>query len=273
MKRRVPSSLRLATLAAVAAAGLVTAPSALGAGAPSGLASNPVSPGNQTTWTFTWVNGVPDGGGAVTYEGGLVPGILDEPTLPLTSGATIDPPEGDFFFKVRSLEAGFPASAYTTLPVKVDRIGPASATISLSGPSGGVGGWFRAPLTVQVSNCSDGTGVGVAPTECADRTWTTEGFKLAGAGTITLTDLVGNASAIPIPQQFGFDNTRPLPSTQPGGTAPVAPGALVASEPTFEWTAGHGRDVGCRPLPAGLLDGRGLLARVQRHRRSGARQP
>lgn len=236
MKRRVPSSLRHVGLAAMLAAGLVTAPSALGATAPSNLASTPASPGGAGDWTFTWDDGVPELAGPVTYEGGIVANILDDPVnAPMSSGVLIDPPPGDVFFKVRSVEPGAVESAYTTLPITVDETGP-TATLSLSGPSGGVEGWFRSPLSVVISDCADAV-AGIAPAECANRSWTAPGFFAAGSQPIPLTDLVGNTSNIAIPEAFGYDAVAPLTSGA-GGTSPVAPGALVASEPTFEWSPG-----------------------------------
>lgn len=233
MKRRVPSSLRHVGLAALLVAGLIAAPSALGASAPGDLASSPGSPGGAGNWTFTWTDGAPEAGGTVTYEGGIVAGILDDPVnAPLTSPTIIDPPEGTFYFKVRSVEPGVPPSAYAILEIVVDDTFP-TATAALSGPTGGVDGWFRAPLSVLVSDCS----VDVSPAECADRPWTAEGLFALNAASIQLKDLVGNTSNIPIPQAFGYDATPPL-SSSGGGTSPVTPGALVASEPTFEWSAG-----------------------------------
>jgi hypothetical protein len=236
MKRRVPSSLRHVGLAAMLAAGLVAVPSALGAAPPTDLASNPASVGGNGNWTFTWTDGVPELAGPVTYEGGLVGSILADPVnAPLTSPTVIDPPEGNFWFKVRSVEPGAAPSAYTTLPITVDETGP-TATLSLSGPSGGVGGWFRSPLNVVIGACEDPV-AGIAPSECANRPWTTAGLFAANSASIQLTDLVGNASNITIPTPFGYDAVAPLTSGA-GGTSPVAPGALVASEPTFEWSPG-----------------------------------
>lgn len=236
MKRRVSSSLRHVGLAAMLAAGLIAAPSALGAAPPTDLASTPASPGGTGNWTFTWTDGVPELAGPVSYEGGLVGSILDLPVnAPLTSGHVIDPPEGNFWFKVRSVEPGAVESAYATLPITVDETGP-TATLSLSGPSGGVGGWFRSPLNVVIGACDDAV-AGIAPAQCANRAWTLEGDFAGGSQAIQLTDLVGNTSNISIPTAFGYDATRPAISSG-GGTAPVAPGALVASEPTFEWSPG-----------------------------------
>jgi hypothetical protein len=236
MKRRVSSSLRHVGLAAMLAAGLIAAPSALGAAPPTDLASNPASPGGTGNWTFTWTDGVPELAGPVTYEGGLVANILDLPVnAPLVSGVEIDPPEGNFWFKVRSVEPGAVESAYAILPITVDETGP-TASLSLSGPSGGVGGWFRSPLNVVVSACTDAV-AGIAPAQCANREWTTPGFFAAGAASVQLTDLVGNTSNLPIPPAFGYDTVPPATSVG-GGTSPVSPGALVASEPTFEWSPG-----------------------------------
>lgn len=236
MKRRVPSSLRHVGLVAMLATGLVAAPGALGATAPGNLASTPGSPGGAGDWTFTWTDGVPELAGPVTYEGGIVADILDDPVnTTMSSGVVIDPPEGEFYFKVRSVEPGAVESAYTTLPITVDETGP-TATLGLSGPSGGVDGWFRAPLNVVISDCTDAV-AGISGAECASRPWTTGGFFEASSASIQLTDLVGNTSNIAIPAAFGYDATRPLVSSS-GGTAPVAPGALVASEPTFEWSPG-----------------------------------
>ncbi len=237
MKRRVSFPLRRAGLVAMIAAGLVAVPNALGATPPSNLASNPSSPGGTGPWTFTWAAGAPEVAGPVTYEGGVVANIADDPAAPtaMSSGVAIDPPEGSVYFKVRSVEPGAIASAYATLPIVVDETGP-TATLNLSGPSGGVGGWFRAPLTVAISACADAV-AGVSGAQCADRSWTTEGDFAAGSASIQITDLVGNASIIAIPQAFGYDSTRPLTSVG-GGTSPVTPGALVASEPAFEWSPG-----------------------------------
>ena len=209
MKRRVPSSLRHVGLAAMLAAGLVAAPGALGATAPSDLASTPGSPGGAGDWTFTWTDGVPELAGPVTYEGGIVSDILANPVnAPMSSGVIIDPPPGNHYFKVRSVEPGAVESAYTTLPIIVDETGP-TATLSLSGPSGGVDGWFRAPLNVVISDCTDAV-AGISGAECADRPWTTGGFFAANSASIQLADLVGNTSNIAIPAAFGYDATRPL---------------------------------------------------------------
>lgn len=236
MKRRVPSPLRLATLAAVAVVVLVAAPNALGASPPADLASNPSSPGGTGGWTFTWTAGVPELVGPVTYEGGIVAGISEVPVnTPMSSGVVIDPPEGSHYFKVRSVEPGAVESAYAILPIVVDETGP-TATLSLSGPTGGIDGWFRAPLNVVLNGCTDAV-AGVSASECANRPWTTEGSFTANSRNIQLTDLVGNASNIAIPTAFGYDATLPL-SSLGGGAAPIAPGALVASEPTFEWSRG-----------------------------------
>ena len=153
MKRRVPSSLRHFGLAAVLAAGLVAAPSALGAARADRPRLQPRQPGRHGELDLHL-----DRRGAGTRRARDLRGrhrlrtsSPSRSTRPLTSPTVIDPPEGNFCFKVRSVEPGAVESAYTTLPITVDETGP-TATLSLSGPSGGVDGWFRSPLNVVISD-------------------------------------------------------------------------------------------------------------------------
>jgi hypothetical protein len=241
-------TLRLA--AAVASAGLLMgASSALGATAPTNVSSNPFSPDNDASWTFSWDAGSPEVAGPVTYQGGVVATAGEEPTTAISPGDLISVPfEGNVFFKVRSIEPGAADSAYTTLAIQVDRSGPTVSSITLSGPAGGVDGWYRGfsapPLNVQLVGCTDNGGAGGG---CGNQTWTTEGFFAAGAAAITLTDVLGNQSFPTIPEAFGYDAQRPRSGTF---GAPTGTGTLVAAEPNFEWTPSE--DAGTLGIRSGI---------------------
>ena len=243
MKRRALQSLRLAAAAAVAGAGILLAASpALGASVPTGVGSAPASPSNATSWTFSWTAATPDTpGDAVTYQGGFVTGANDEPASPSDAGSAtsiaLNPPEGVVFFRVRSVETGTTpgTSAYSTaLQILVDRTGPTASGVSLLGPNAGKNNWYASPLTITPLGCSD-AGVGGG---CGAQTWTTQGDFRTATTPFTLTDTLGNSTVLQIggaAQPFGYDNTPPVS----GKGVPIAPGTLVASEPTFEWSAGE----------------------------------
>jgi len=241
MKRRALPSLRLAALASAAGAGVLLAASpALGITAPTAT-SAPTSPSNAASWTFNWNAVSPDTpGDTVSYEWVLVPNPTDTPASGTdTAGATsvvASPVEGTQYFRVRAVETGAtPGAGDYSSPVTVlyDKTGPTASGVSLSG-NVGKDNWYPAPLTVTPLGCSD-AGVGGG---CAAQTWTTQGDFHVIPTALTLTDSLGNVGSVGFggaAQPFGYDNTPPVS----GKGVPIAPGTLVASEPTFEWSAGQ----------------------------------
>lgn len=247
MKRRVPSPLRFAALAAVAATGLMGLSSTAFAIAPPGsLTATPASPNKATDWAFTWIAPPADAGNTADgFEGGLVASEADLPTGTLISGGSIAiPAEGSYFFKVRARQTDdttqvLTTSDYAVIPVVVDRTPPLLGAALQGTP---IGGWYggtpvvnnvtqpQRTLTILREPCSDPSGL-QAP-GCAPIVWTQDGVFTNNQ--ITATDIAGNTSTATA--SFNFDATKP--STAGGQPSQPGPTALVAAEPTFFWTPG-----------------------------------
>lgn len=247
MKRRVPSSLRLAALAAVAATGLMgLSSSALAIDPPGGVASTPTSPNKATDWSFTWSPPAADPGNSPAgFEGGVVPSAVDTPTDSVTSGGTIVvQAEGAQFFRVRALQKDdltdvITASEYATIPVTVDRTLP---TLGATLDGTPINGWFggvpvlgnvtqpQRTLNLVREPCFDA--VGFPPGACAPIPWAQDG--VFPNHQISVTDLAGNTQTATV--TFQFDATKP--SNTRGQPSQPGPAALVADEPTFFWTPG-----------------------------------
>lgn len=236
MKRRALPSLRLAAVAACVGAGLLLASSpALGATVPDGLASNPASPSNVTSpWIFTWNPSTPgDVLNTVTYEGAIVTaGNPDPAPAPIVPGDALPVPDDATAFRVQSVENGVP-SGYAVLNIIADRTPPTIA-MALSPASPAASGWYNLATGLSiVSTCADTGGSGLLGA-CPGAVTPVDGVYAAAPG-LTVKDLAGNESAVPIRPAFNLDTARPTVNKG----VPIAPGTLVASEPTFEWSPGE----------------------------------
>ncbi len=224
-------------MAATAVGSLAFAGTASALEPPSSPASSPASPSNvQTPWSFTWgapVDAVPDPLAPVTYYGGLAATAGEAPNTPITPGVELPVPEGARFFLVRAEQTilGIPTSSgYAALPILPDYTAPVM-TVGLSPAApNGANGWYT-ELTITRS-CDDGAGAGVA--DCGPVTWTQD--RQLGTVSYTPVDRAGNQGAAAVTPAFRYDDTNP----QFGSGVPSVPnaGALVAEEPTFEWTPG-----------------------------------
>jgi hypothetical protein len=241
---RPTAARRAATLAVVAGTSLLaSAGTALGMGAPLGLASTPASPSRELTWTFGWGAPAPDPGYVVTSYERSVDGGGFVDTNGATSFSTLLA-EGNHTIQVRAIESAVatdpPADPAPPSPlpgdtaqitVRVDRTAPRiAAALSPASPNGG-GGWYRS-LRV-VFTCSDnGFPVTCPPAiTIGDRGAPDQGPNQARSGTAT--DGAGNQASATSPR-FNFDAIGP----RTGEPQTPSPNARVGVEPTFTWSSG-----------------------------------
>lgn len=234
-----------ATLAVVAGTTLLaSAGTALGMGAPPGLASTPASPSREADWTFTWGAPAPDPGYAVTTYERSVDGGGFVDTNGATSFSTLLLAEGNHTIQVRAIESAIPTDPpadpappsprtgeTAQITVRVDRTAPRIvATLSPASPNGG-GGWYRS-LRV-VFTCSDnGFPVTCPPAiTIGDRGAADQGRDQVRSGTAT--DGAGN-QASDTSRRFSFDGIGP----RTGEPQTPSPNARVGVEPTFTWSSG-----------------------------------
>ena len=235
MKRRAPSSLRLAALAATARSGPSRPPRPRsGRRAPG--AFTPASPSAERTGPSA---GTPRRAGrpatAVTYEGGLVPAPDERRRRARHSGVDHRAARRRDELLQGPLRRDRGCRRAPALRSR-DRLRPHRPRrrhVSLSGTSGGAG--TPPPLTVtSVRLQRRRRRRGLAPAQAPTRALDHGGSTSLALGIILLGHQVGNVSAIAIPAAFGYDNTR---RCRRQGRYRSAPGALVATEPTFEWSA------------------------------------
>ncbi|MGD9570569.1 MAG: hypothetical protein AB7V62_01635 [Thermoleophilia bacterium] len=202
---------------------------------PQSLGSNPASPSNQTSpWSFTWappVDALPPDIAPIAYYGGVTASTDVPPAdlTPIVPGVEIAVPEGARFFMVRA-EQSLISSGWASMAIHPDYTAPTMSVSLAPGAPNGDNGWYTS-LTINRS-CDDGIGTGVA--DCGPVNWTQD--RQLGTVSYTPVDRVGNPGTAAVTPAFRFDATKP----QFGTGLPSVPnsGALVAEEPTFEWTPG-----------------------------------
>ncbi|HTI35848.1 MAG TPA: hypothetical protein VL422_19380, partial [Miltoncostaea sp.] len=242
---RPTAARRAATLAVVAGTTLLaSAGSALGMGAPPGLASSPASPSRELGWSFGWGAPAPDPGYVVTTYERSVDGGAFVDTNGATSFNTVLLAEGNHTIRVHAVETAVPTDPPTdpappspldgddaVLTVRVDRTAPRiAAALNPASPNGN-GGWYRS-LRI-VFTCSDnGFPVTCPPAiTIGDRGAPDQGPNQVRSGTAT--DAAGNQASAMSPR-FNFDAIGP----RTGEPQTPTSNARVGVEPTFTWSSG-----------------------------------
>lgn len=225
--------------AASAVAALALASAAVAAPtAPTGVSVSPGGPTNAGSVTVNWTP--PDSGDAVSYVGGFVQDPASDPAGSNLTPGTISAPSADgvWYFKVAGVGPGGPGDIgpYGTSggTVTIDRTPPSVGGASLIGTPG-VDGWYPA-LQFTFAPCTDNVQVAACTVP-----WTGGQGSFPNA-TVQVKDTAGNSVAAAVPP-FKFD------SVDPPRADLIAPGTLVAAEPTFRWFP---RSVAATPDVSGI---------------------